>query len=143
MAEANRSAGARASESGAYLGSGSKASGRLLFEGPTTIEGEIEGEVTVHGALTIGDNALIKGKISATSVVVRGKVSADIQADKKIELQPSAIVIGDLATQTLVIADGATFEGHCAMKKEKEGKVLPLVRQESGGRKADEILLDQ
>ena len=45
--------------------------------------------------------------------------------------------------QTLVIADGATFEGHCAMKKEKEGKVLPLVRQESSGRKADEILLDQ
>jgi cytoskeletal protein CcmA (bactofilin family) len=142
MAETNRSAGARASESGAYLGPGSKANGRLLFEGPTTIEGEVEGEILVHGALTIGDNAVIKGKVSATTIVVRGKVTADIQAEKKIELQPSALVVGDLTTQALVIADGATFEGHCSMKKEKEGKVLPLLRQESGGRKSDELLVD-
>jgi cytoskeletal protein CcmA (bactofilin family) len=132
MAEANRLPGGRATESGAYLGPGSKATGRLLFEGPTTIEGEIDGEIVVHGALTIGDNAVIKGKVSAASVVVRGKVNADIQADKRIELQPSAIVAGDLATQALVVADGAVFEGHCAMRKEKEGKVLPLLRQGSG-----------
>ncbi len=29
------------------------------------------------------------------------------------------------------------------MRKEKEGKVLPLLRQEVGGRKADEPVLDQ
>jgi len=138
MAETNRVVGARASESGAYLGPGSKANGRLLFEGPTTIEGEIEGEILVHGNLTIGENAVIKGKVSATSVVVRGKVTADIQADKKIELQPPAVVVGDLITQALIIADGAILEGHCAMKKEKEGKVLPLLRQEGQGRKSEE-----
>jgi cytoskeletal protein CcmA (bactofilin family) len=132
MVEANRPAGARVSESGGYIGPGSKASGRLVFEGPTTIEGEIEGEIVVHGALTIGDNAVVKGKVTATSVSVRGKVNADIQAEKKIELQPSAVVIGDLTTLALAVSDGATFEGHCSMKKEKEGKVLPLLRQESG-----------
>ena len=143
MAEANRLAGARASESGAYLGPGSKASGRLLFEGPTTIEGEIDGEIVVHGALTIGDHAFIKGKVSAASVVVRGKVTADIAAEKRIELQSNAVVVGDLTTQALVVADGATFEGHCAMRKEKEVKVLPLLRQEGGSRKADEVLVER
>ena len=143
MAEANRPTVARATESGAYLGPGSKASGRLLFEGPTTIEGEIDGEIVVHGALTIGDHALIKGKVSAASVVVRGKVTADIAAEKRIELQSTAVVVGDLATQTLVVVDGATFEGHCAMRKEKEVKVLPLLRQEAGGRKADEVLVER
>ena len=142
MAEASRLPGTRTSESGAYLGPGSKASGRLLFEGPTTIEGEIEGEIIVHGALAIGENAVIKGKVVATSVVVRGKVTADIQAEKKIELAPSALVVGDLTTQALVVADGANFEGHCAMRKEKEAKVLPLVRQEGGARKGDEALAD-
>src|SRR5262249_21644949 len=97
----------------------------------TTIEGEIDGEVVVHGALTIGDNANVKGKVTATSVSVRGKVNAEIQAEKKIELQPSAVVVGDLTTQALVIADGATFEGHCTRKKEKEPRVLPLPRQDS------------
>jgi cytoskeletal protein CcmA (bactofilin family) len=138
MAEGSRLTGARASESGAYLGPGSKASGRLLFEGPTTIEGEIEGEILVHGNVTIGENAIIRGKINATSALIRGKVTADIQADKKIEIQPPGIVVGDLFTQTLVIGDGAILEGHCTMRKEKEGKVLPLLRQEGAGRKSDE-----
>ncbi len=125
-------------ESGAYLGPGTKASGRLMFEGPTTIEGEIEGEILVHGNLTIGESAVIKGKINATSAVIRGKVTADVQADKRIEIQPPGIVIGDLFTQSLVIGDGAVLEGHCNMRKEKEGKVLPLLRQDVGARKADE-----
>ncbi len=143
MADNSRAAGARAADSGAYLGPGSKASGRLVFEGPTTIEGEIDGEISVHGSLTIGESAIIKGKVNATSVLVRGKVTADIQADKKIDLQPPAVVVGDLTTQALVIGDGALLEGHCTMRKEKEGKVLPLLRQEVGGRKADEPVLDQ
>src|SRR5712692_10037985 len=103
MAETNRQAAGRGSESGAYLGPGTKVSGRLMFEGPTTIEGEIDGELLVHGNVTIGENATIKGKISATSAVIRGKVTADVQADKKIEIQPPGIVIGDLFTQSLVI----------------------------------------
>jgi len=134
MAETNR----RGNESGGYLGPGTKVSGRLLFEGPTTIEGDIEGEVLVHGNVTIGENAVIKGKISATSAVIRGKVTADIQADKRIEIQPPGTVIGDIFTQSLVIGDGAILEGHCNMRKEKEGKVLPLLRQDVGSRKADE-----
>jgi cytoskeletal protein CcmA (bactofilin family) len=138
MAETIRAVGARATESGAYLGPGSKVSGRLLFEGPTTIEGEVEGEILVHGNVTIGENALVRGKISATSALIRGKVTADIQAEKKIEIQPPGIVVGDLFTQTLVIGDGAVLEGHCAMKKEKEGKVLPLLRQDAINRKPDE-----
>ncbi|HEY6199019.1 MAG TPA: polymer-forming cytoskeletal protein [Candidatus Binatia bacterium] len=143
MSENSRAAAARGADSGAYLGPGSKASGRLVFEGPTTIEGEIDGEISVHGTLTIGENAIIKGKINATSVVVRGKVTADIQADKKIDLQPPAVVVGDVTTQALVIGDGAILEGHCAMRKEKEGKVLPLLRQEPAARKVDETALDQ
>ena len=134
MAETSR----RAGESGGYLGPGTKVSGRLLFEGPTTIEGEIEGEVLVHGNVTIGENAVIKGKISAASAVIRGKVTADIQADKRIEIQPPGTVIGDIFTESLVIGDGAILEGHCNMRKEKEGKVLPLLRQDIGSRKAEE-----
>ncbi|MEK7341441.1 MAG: polymer-forming cytoskeletal protein [Candidatus Binatota bacterium] len=121
------------SEIGAYLGPGTKANGKLLFEGTTTIEGEIEGEILVHGSVTIGEHATIKGKIVATSALIRGKVTADIQVDKKIEIQPPGVVIGDVVTQSLVIGDGAILEGHCSMRKEKEGKVFPLLRQEVSG----------
>jgi cytoskeletal protein CcmA (bactofilin family) len=138
MAETSRPAAIQLSEIGAYLGPGTKANGKLLFEGATTIEGEIEGEILVHGNVTIGEHASIKGKIVATAALIRGKVNADIQVDKKIEIQPPGVVIGDVVTQSLVIGDGAILEGHCSMRREKEGKVLPLVRQEATGGKSEE-----
>ena len=131
MKETSKIGGLQLSEIGAYIGLGAKASGKLIFEGPTTIEGEVEGEILVHGDLTIGEHASIKGKVVATNVQVLGKVKADIQADKKIDIQPPGIVIGDIITESFVVGDGGILEGHCSMKREKEGKVLPLLRQEA------------
>ena len=119
MAEANRP-----SELGAYLGPGTKISGKLIFDGPTTIDGEVEGEIVAQAGITVGQQAVIKGKISASSILVQGKVMADVQAEKKLEIQPPGSVVGDVNTQSLVIGDGATLEGHISMKK--EGRVLPI-----------------
>lgn len=130
MAESGKPAAVQLAEIGAYLGPGTKANGRLLFEGITTIEGEVEGEILVHGNLTVGEHATIKGKIVCTSALIRGKVTAEVQADKRIEIQPPGVVLGDVTTESLVVGDGAILEGHCSMRREKEGKVLPLVRQE-------------
>jgi cytoskeletal protein CcmA (bactofilin family) len=117
----------RPNELGAYLGPGTKINGKLTFDGPTTIEGEVEGEILAQANVTIGQQAVVKGKISASAILVQGKVMADVQAEKKLEIQPPGSVVGDVNTQSLVIGDGATLEGHISMKK--EGRVLPL-RQE-------------
>ncbi|MBI2359941.1 MAG: polymer-forming cytoskeletal protein [Deltaproteobacteria bacterium] len=133
MAELGKLATAQLSDLGAYLGPGTKANGRLLFEGATTIEGEVEGEILVHGNINVGEHATIKGKIACTSALIRGKVTADVQADKKIEIQPPGVVLGNVTTQSLIIGDGAILEGHCSMRKETDGKVLPLLRTEAAG----------
>jgi cytoskeletal protein CcmA (bactofilin family) len=132
--------GAKFSETGGFLGHGTKLTGKVLFDGTTTIEGEVEGEVIVHGDLIIGEQATITGKITANFVLIRGKVTAEIQADKGIEIKPPGVLAGDIITQNLVIRDGAIFDGNCSMKKEqKEGKVLPLLRQGSNDEMAEEV----
>jgi cytoskeletal protein CcmA (bactofilin family) len=123
MADANRPAGLPA-DVGAYLGAGTKINGKLHFDGPATIEGEVEGEIIAQANITIGQQATVKGKISAASILVQGKVLADVQTEKKLEIQPPGSIIGDISTQGLVIGDGAILEGHISMKK--EGRVLPL-----------------
>jgi len=119
MAEANRP-----NDRGAYLGPGTKITGKLIFDGPTTIDGEVEGEIAAQANVTVGQQAIIKGKITASSILVQGKVMADVQAEKRLEIQPPGSVVGDVNTQSLVIGDGATLEGHISMKK--EGRVLPI-----------------
>ena len=128
MAEMNRPNGL-APDVGAYLGPGTKVNGKLHFDEQATIHAEVEGEIVAQAHVTVGQQATIKGKISAASVLVQGKVMADVQADKKLEVQPPGSVIGDVTTQSLVIGDGAILEGHVSMKK-NEGRVLPH-RQEA------------
>ncbi|MFQ5916660.1 MAG: polymer-forming cytoskeletal protein [Candidatus Binatia bacterium] len=140
MAAKEKLAGTQFSKTAGYLGPGTKTSGKLLFEGTTTIEGEVEGEVIVSGDVIIGEQATITGKITATSVLIRGKVTAEIQAEKRIEIQPPGVLAGDIITQDLVIRDGAIFDGNCSMKREQmEGKILPLLRQGSKDEMAEEV----
>lgn len=124
MAETNRPNGVPA-DVGAYLGTGTKINGKLHFEGPATIDGEVEGEIIALAHITVGQQAVVKGKLSAQSILVQGKVMADVVAEKKLEIQPPGSVVGDVTAMSLVIGDGAILEGHISMKK-NEGRVLPI-----------------
>ena len=129
-------------EARAYLDKGSKISGKLFFEGPVRIDGQVDGEISASDAVTVGDSAVITAQIKAASVVIAGKVSGDIIAGKRVEIRPTAKVFGNLTTPVLVVHDGALFEGHCTMNAEvknaevknaevkEDRKVTPMVAKE-------------
>ena len=94
MAEMHRPA-ALPADLGAYIGPGTKISGKLHFDGPATIEGEVEGEIVSQASLTIGQQATVKGKISAASILVHGKVTADVQTEKKLEIRRNPLKVSD------------------------------------------------
>src|SRR5580693_3024653 len=109
---------ANMSNSTAYLDAGSRISGKLYFETAARIDGQVEGEINAKDSLAIGESAVVSAQIKADSVVVAGKVSGDIVAVKRIEIKPSAKVMGNITAPILVINEGALFEGHCAMQPE-------------------------
>jgi cytoskeletal protein CcmA (bactofilin family) len=125
MADKDKIAASQPSGPGGHIGHGAKASGRMEFGGNATVEGEVEGEIFVNGDLVIEEQAVIKGKITATSVLIRGQVAADIQAERKIEIQPPGVLSGDITTRDLVIGNGAIFDGYCSMKKENKEEAPP------------------
>ena len=131
MAEINRPNGLSA-DLGAYLGPGTKINGKLHFDAQATIDGEVEGEIVSQAHITVGQQATVKGKISAVSILVQGKVIADVQAEKRLEVQPPGSVIGDVTTQSLVIGDGAVLEGHVSMRK-SEGRVAAAAPRRQKG----------
>ena len=106
------------SDARAYLDSGSKISGKLYFDGPARIDGQVEGEVSAKESLSIGESAVVNAQLRAASVIVAGKVTGDITAGSRIEIRPSARVMGNLTAPVLVVHEGAHFEGHCTMSPE-------------------------
>ena len=118
------------SEGRAYLDSGSKISGKLMFDGATRIDGQVEGEITAKESLIIGESAVITAQIKANAVIVAGKVSGDIIATQRLEIRPSARVIGNLTSPVLIVHEGAMFEGHCSMQPEAADRKIAVFPKE-------------
>jgi cytoskeletal protein CcmA (bactofilin family) len=113
---APRPASAPTSEGIAHLDRGTKVSGKLSFDGPARIDGEVDGEIISKDSLHIGETAVVTAQIKAAAIIVGGKVSGDITGSQKIEIRPSAKVAGNIAAPLLSIHEGAQFEGHCSMQ---------------------------
>jgi cytoskeletal protein CcmA (bactofilin family) len=116
----------------AYLDPGSKISGKLKFEGPAQIEGQVDGEISAKDSLMIGESAVVTAEIKASSIIVAGKLSGEIIASERIEIRPSARVSGNLTAPKLVVHEGAMFEGHCAMQIREDRKLTTLRKEERG-----------
>ena len=85
--------------------------GSIKFQNELTIDGKVEGEITSSGALTVGENAEIRGEIKTKSATVLGKVHGNITVEERCELKSRAVLHGDLKAARLVIEEGATFVG--------------------------------
>lgn len=85
--------------------------GTLNSIGEIQIDGRLEGDATCS-RLVIGEDASVNGKITADTVEIRGRVQGEIRA-REIRLGAQCHVEGDLVYETLVIEDGAFFEGAC------------------------------
>src|ERR1700730_9856819 len=83
--------------------------GSVESEGELVVGGGIVGEICC-ARLTIGKNATVKGNITAQEVVIRGKVTGTIRANRVI-LQHSARVDSEIYHALLSIEDGAIFNG--------------------------------
>jgi cytoskeletal protein CcmA (bactofilin family) len=120
----------------AFLGKGSRVSGKLMFEGAVRIEGQVEGEITAQDTLTIGESAVVNAQINGMSVVVHGKVTGDIVARKRLEIRAPGKVFGNISAPSLVIHEGVVFEGQCTMggadtaRTEKDRKVAFFPKDE-------------
>jgi len=83
--------------------------GNLESEGEVQVDGQIHGDIRC-AHLTVGRDARVAGNITAEEVVVRGKVTGLIRANRVI-LQDTAQVDSEIVHKTLSIEEGAAFEG--------------------------------
>lgn len=96
--------------------------GEASFTKELMIKGRYKGSINATGDLYIAENAVVEAEIIAASVYVRGKVTGDITAADRVELQGSAEVVGDITAPKIVMDTGCRFDGVSRMKKKKEKK---------------------
>ncbi len=104
-------------ETETLLSQNSTFEGKLTFNGTVLIEGKVSGEIFSQDTLIIGKDAIVEAQIDVGEVIILGKVTGSIQAKRSIEIKSSGHVTGDLTVSSLVIEQGALFEGRSTMTK--------------------------
>lgn len=90
--------------------------GELSADEDLVIQGTIEGTIAHHKKnLTVGKEGRVKADINAASVTIEGHVEGDIHGDDFVELAKSAVVIGNIFSPRIKMADGARFNGSIDM----------------------------
>ena len=97
------------------LGPDAEASGRLSFVSPTRIEGKVKGEVRSSDLIVVGPQGVVHATVRADKLVVMGEVRGEVLGASRIEICPGGRLFGDVETQSLIISEGATFEGRSRM----------------------------
>ena len=91
--------------------------GTIVFKDPVNlrINGSFEGKLETCGNLTIGENANVRADIQGDKVIIAGKVTGNLIVKESLSLIPPAVVLANVQTPVLSIAEGAVLDGKLKM----------------------------
>ncbi|HTA52956.1 MAG TPA: polymer-forming cytoskeletal protein [Candidatus Acidoferrum sp.] len=98
-----------------FLEQGVKLEGKLEASGTFRINSAMKGTLSSDDTLVLGEHATVEGHIHGNFVMIAGRFDGIIHARGRVEIQPNAIVTGEIHTPCLVIEPGAIFDGQCHM----------------------------
>ncbi|MEO0616993.1 MAG: polymer-forming cytoskeletal protein [Pseudomonadota bacterium] len=97
------------------VGAASRVSGDLHFTGASHIDGIVNGGVIADAdessTLSVSENGEIHGNVQVPNVVLNGLVKGDVIANARVELGPTARVIGNVYYNLIEMAIGAEING--------------------------------
>jgi len=99
-----------------FVGGGTVVTGEANFKAMMRVDGHLSGRVSSSsGTLIVGANGKVDANIEVAVAVIHGSINGDIIATQRLELGRSAKVNGNIQTPSLIIEQGAIFEGSCKM----------------------------
>jgi cytoskeletal protein CcmA (bactofilin family) len=116
------------------LGPGIAVDGEIVSGEDLVIEGRLTGALHApDNAVTIGSDAIVRGRVFARTVVVEGTVHGEITATGLIDVAERARVEADLSAPSVAIAQGAFVVGKVDMRRADAAARVARYRLERGG----------
>ncbi|MGH9759435.1 MAG: bactofilin family protein [Blastocatellia bacterium] len=98
-----------------FLERGVQFEGRLESSGTLRVDSTVKGTLISTETLILGEHSVMEGQAEGNHVIIAGKFDGTVRGKSKVEIQPKAIVTGEIHTPCLVIGTGALFDGQCHM----------------------------
>jgi cytoskeletal protein CcmA (bactofilin family) len=115
MVASNSTIAEGAGDISAFVGKGVEFKGTITYSGTVRIDGYLDGEIHTDGVVLIGEEAVIQAKITAGTIVCKGKVTGDVVAKECVKLRAPAVINGSVKSPVVSMEDGVLFNGALEM----------------------------
>jgi cytoskeletal protein CcmA (bactofilin family) len=120
-------------EAPSHLPTGLTVTGDLTSDQDLVIEGAFEGQiVSPERQVTIRQSGRVKGKVVAKAVSIAGNFDGTVVAAGRVTVSSTASVKAHLQTPSLVLADGAKFDGSVDPNRTEAAMHIAKYRQKHG-----------
>ena len=84
---------------------------KITGTGVMRIDGELIGELDVVGNVIIGETGHVQGNINVNHLLIAGRMEGNAICRETIHLESTSQLIGNIEAASLVVDDGAVFNG--------------------------------
>ena len=94
---------------------------KITGTGCIRIDGTLIGEIDINGNVILGETGKIIGDITVNHALIAGEMKGNAICRDKVHLPPSAKMTGNIKSASLVVDEGATFNGLSEMSIRDSG----------------------
>jgi cytoskeletal protein CcmA (bactofilin family) len=107
------------------VGQGAKLEGTVVSAGSLRIDGQVKGQINADGDVMLSPQSQVEADIRAQNVQVAGRFKGSILVKGRAEISRGGRVEGDVTSKTLVVEEGAVFQGQSIMEQPSPGQAPP------------------
>ncbi len=107
------------------VGADSHFEGKLRFDRVAKINGKFDGSIAGKGELQISQNAMCKADVEVGAAAIDGRIEGNVTVSDTVRLNGSGVVKGDITAAKMVMTEGASFYGMCAVGPDAAKKSAP------------------
>ena len=111
------------------IGAEAVVNGPIKLRGGIIVYGKVYGDIHTEGPVRITISGEVIGDIQASDAHIGGRIQGNVTVSNRIVLGRKAELKGDLIYHSLVIEDGAQFEGSCTVIGDKQDASDSLVSE--------------
>ena len=107
-----------------FVGSETRVHGDIEFTGGFHVDGYVKGNIEGvkddAAVLSISETGCVEGSVVVPHLLLNGIVRGDVRATERVELGPSARVIGNVQYKLIEMSIGAEVNGKLIHEKERQ-----------------------
>jgi cytoskeletal protein CcmA (bactofilin family) len=106
------------------IAAGMKIVGDCETDGTIRVEGRVEGTLRAGKSIVVGRGGEVTGDIITQDAVISGRVSGNIVAESRLELQSTCDIQGEIRSRRVQLDEGARFNGQVHMEEPSTSGVI-------------------